>query len=1105
MKNKVLSVLLCLCLMVGVIPAVAPVAKAAGNPYGKWQTDDYGRTTVRCTWYAWEQVYANHGISLPGWGNASTWLRDARNSGFSTGTEPRVGSLAVWESNGWGHVAYVTAVNNGSIVVNEGGSTDRRADKSPGNVGIFVGHTVPDPVYDSGELEHYWPSGYIYISGSSTPPTSSYPTDIRVFNEDNFFGRIYYPAGDKYLENRNGNVQLANYDSTDPRQIWTFKREGNAYILRNLYDGRNFDSATGQGSGANVGVWEDNGDAAQRWYFYRDAGGKSDCFNIASSFDTSLVVDVDNASTHAGANVQAWFRNATVAQAFQVFFANDVGNRISRDIGTGFYAQISYNGTYLQTTGVEADGGMDVRTTRTSRPYDAKQIWYFTRNYNGSYKIKNMYSGWCLDVQTGIAEKGKNVWTWHEDHGDLPEQWYLVNSPGETKYRFVTALGYPNSMFSMDVYQGKTDENTNVTIFSPNEAAHQQFTITKVNYSTATPTPKPTEPSGPVTPLIEDPASAGDIEYGEKLSDSLLISGRVTDGNGNIVPGTWSWQEPNTVPSTGEYPAIFTPADRTKYNVPAPKNINVIVAPTKPFISLSAPSSQTAGAQVSVSAEVTNPHNPNLSDAPSANITYAIGNGTTQNVSGGKFSIPKDTPAGTVITVTAKTIANNHYLATEKSTSITVNGRGITQITGVTVRNAIYNGQSHAGYTGTPYADGAAVKVTYSGRDGTSYSSSAAPKNAGSYTVTFTADNGASQGKLSLDFIIRKASITIRADSKNVPVGGRLPELTYTVTGLAGNDQLAVRPQISCVGQPDLSAPTSYVIRASGAKVPSGGNYDETITYIDGILSVYPDDEPTPPPTPTPGPGEKTEIFFKSTKQYLTPGKTLELVVLDSSAEPYPGQLEWWSDNENVAKVDDSGRVTALKNGSAVIRAGTTDGKYTASCEIVVGPWYQRAVDYVMQNGLMSGYGNGSFGANDRLSRAQLAQILYNKEGRPAVTITDRFSDIQEDAWYSKAVSWAAERKIVSGYSNGKFGHGDSIIRQDLAVMLWRYAGSPDPTEGELKFSDADKASNYALTALRWAAENKIMSGSGGKLNPRGYATRAEAAQMLMNFFSTAN
>lgn len=89
----------------------------------------------------------------------------------------------------------------------------------------------------------------------------------------------------------------------------------------------------------------------------------------------------------------------------------------------------------------------------------------------------------------------------------------------------------------------------------------------------------------------------------------------------------------------------------------------------------------------------------------------------------------------------------------------------------------------------------------------------------------------------------------------------------------------------------------------------------------------------------------------------------------------------------------------------------------------------------------------------------------------------------------------------MSGYGDGRFGPNDNITREQLAVMLWRYAGSPSAAEKKLHFTDADKASGYALEALRWAAENGIINGYGnGQLDPQGSATRAQAAQMLMNF-----
>lgn len=168
-----------------------------------------------------------------------------------------------------------------------------------------------------------------------------------------------------------------------------------------------------------------------------------------------------------------------------------------------------------------------------------------------------------------------------------------------------------------------------------------------------------------------------------------------------------------------------------------------------------------------------------------------------------------------------------------------------------------------------------------------------------------------------------------------------------------------------------------------------------------------------------------------------------------------------------------------------------------------VGTWYHEAVDYVLRNGLMGGYGNGTFGPNNNLTRAQFAQILFNKEGKPVVNYLLQYGDVAEGAWYTEAVRWATSQGVVGGYGNGLFGPNDNITREQLAVMLWRYAGSPAATDKELHFTDADQIGGYALEALRWAVENGVMNGkSGGVLDPQGLATRAQVAQMLMNFLN---
>ena len=130
-----------------------------------------------------------------------------------------------------------------------------------------------------------------------------------------------------------------------------------------------------------------------------------------------------------------------------------------------------------------------------------------------------------------------------------------------------------------------------------------------------------------------------------------------------------------------------------------------------------------------------------------------------------------------------------------------------------------------------------------------------------------------------------------------------------------------------------------------------------------------------------------------------------------------------------------------------------------------------------------------------------LPKCSIYREGRPSAGGGNRFTDVLSGVWYTNTVTWAAAQGIVSGYGDGRFGPNDNITREQLAVMLWRYAGSPSAAEKELHFTDVDKVSGYALEALLWAAENGIINGYGnGQLDPQGSATRAQAAQMLMNF-----
>lgn len=168
--------------------------------------------------------------------------------------------------------------------------------------------------------------------------------------------------------------------------------------------------------------------------------------------------------------------------------------------------------------------------------------------------------------------------------------------------------------------------------------------------------------------------------------------------------------------------------------------------------------------------------------------------------------------------------------------------------------------------------------------------------------------------------------------------------------------------------------------------------------------------------------------------------------------------------------------------------------------DVSIRDWYYDAVKFVNQNGLMNGIGNSLFAPNTQLSRAMLAEILYNKEGRPTVISGSTFEDVQPGLWYADAVAWASGKGVAAGYGNGLFGPDDDITREQIAVILYRYAGTPTPPNLLLDFSDADKVSAWAQDAVHWAVSQGILSGKGdGILDPTGKATRAEVAQMLKN------
>ena len=171
------------------------------------------------------------------------------------------------------------------------------------------------------------------------------------------------------------------------------------------------------------------------------------------------------------------------------------------------------------------------------------------------------------------------------------------------------------------------------------------------------------------------------------------------------------------------------------------------------------------------------------------------------------------------------------------------------------------------------------------------------------------------------------------------------------------------------------------------------------------------------------------------------------------------------------------------------------------------GDWFADAVRFVYENGMLNGVSETDFAPHAATSRSMIVTILYRLEGEPVVDYAMGFTDVAGDAYYAEAVRWAASEGIVGGYGGGLFGSDDAVTREQLAVILYRYAvyKGYDVSIGEdtniLSYDDFADLSEYAIPAMQWACGAGIVNGtSESTLTPQGEATRAQVAAMLMRF-----
>jgi uncharacterized repeat protein (TIGR02543 family) len=498
--------------------------------------------------------------------------------------------------------------------------------------------------------------------------------------------------------------------------------------------------------------------------------------------------------------------------------------------------------------------------------------------------------------------------------------------------------------------------------------------------------------------------------------------------------------------------------------------------------------------------------------------TFAITNSTSNGLTSATLKedgktlvlVSDKTQNDTDDTVTISLTGMKNYKDSTITVTVSYKDKTVATITGVETENGTYSGRPQTGYTGTPTsAYSGDYDVTYTGTqfDGTDYAATTvAPTNAGNYQVTFKVPDSSVEyaGTCTVNFTIAKAPVVIHVDNKSTTVSGKMPELTYSsITGLIGDDTLDVQLSTDA----NLRRVGVYPIYATA---DGGNNYTVSCEY--GLLTVAPiqfykviraDAEngtvttsanmaykgATVVVTVTPKAGYKLDTLT------VTPDYKIDLAVKSLGN----GKYSFTMPSTEV-------KITATFVSDGTVSADTEDDDETDdTCpsepytDLDTEKWYHEYVDYVLENGIMNGYNSTTFGPNNTLTRAELAQILYNQAGQPAVTGETTFTDV--NGWYKTAVIWAAQQGLVEGYEDGTFKPTKAITRQELATILWRAAGKPASTGDLSSYQDAASVSAYAKEALQWATANGIVSGKeNNTLDPKGNAKRCEAAKMIAVF-----
>ncbi len=486
-------------------------------------------------------------------------------------------------------------------------------------------------------------------------------------------------------------------------------------------------------------------------------------------------------------------------------------------------------------------------------------------------------------------------------------------------------------------------------------------------------------------------------------SAQALVTAGTADGGTMYYStdnSTWSEDIP-TATSTGTYTVYYKVVGDSNHNDFDGGSVSVTISSSSSSSggSSSSSSSSSSSTTTSTTTNTDGSTTTTVTDTSAGTVTE-----TTEYTDGTVTTVVTDTTSGTVTETTEHTDGSTTTVTTETETG-TVTER-VEQSDG-TVIETVTDGETGTITETIEYADGTVTETVTDGETGTI--TSVTERADGSTVVAITdAETGV---KITTETTAENIIIeTVDAPETNVTASVTMPETVSTAT--------VTIPAETTSGTVAVNADTGEII-----------------------------------------------VFSAATEDGLA-------VMLDSSA--------------NIVLVDNSKEFTDTE-----------------------GHWAEDAIDFAASRELFSGTGEGTFSPDEPMTRGMLAQVLYNMDGGQDQVFVDIYNDVVESDWYSSAVSWASDAGVISGYGDGFYGANDTITREQMAAILHCYAQMKgyDVSHGEgidiLSYHDGGDVSEYAVEPMQWTVGAGLIQGTGeGRLDPQGSATRAQIAAILQRFIT---